>query len=39
MAALPCDCVCHYFVDSVRPNPALNADAHRRAFSPPAVAG
>ena len=21
------------------PNPALNADAHRRAFSPPAVAG
>ena len=21
------------------PNPALNVDAHRRAFSPPAVAG
>jgi hypothetical protein len=23
----------------VRPKPSLNADAHRRAFSPPAVAG
>jgi hypothetical protein len=22
-----------------RPNPTLNTDAHRRAFSPPAVAG
>ena len=25
--------------DCSMPNPALNADAHRRAFSPPAVAG
>ena len=24
---------------TMTPNPSLNADAHRRAFSPPAVAG
>jgi hypothetical protein len=30
---------CRSVARLVRPNPALNTDAHRRAFSPPAVSG